>query len=69
MPGRDGYMLFNAIKADPHLRSIPFVFLSSTVWSEKDQIKGLGLGAMRFLLRPIEPQVLLKEIAACLKGG
>lgn len=69
MPGQDGYALIHAIKADPHLRPIPFVFLSSTVWNEKDQVKGVGLGATRFLLRPIDPQKLLQEIEACLKGG
>ncbi len=68
MPGRDGYMLIHAIKADPHLRSIPFLFLSSTIWNAEDQRKGLDLGAARFLLRPIEPQKLLQEIEACLKG-
>jgi DNA-binding response OmpR family regulator len=28
---------------------------------------GLGLGAVRYLFRPIEPEVLLQEISACLQ--
>jgi two-component system cell cycle response regulator len=67
MPGDDGYAFIQAVKADPQLQSIPFVFVSSSVWREKDRGIGLGLGAARFLLRPIAPQQLLAEIAACLR--
>ena len=43
------------------------MFLSSTVWREKDRMDGLALGADKFILRPIELQVLPEEIEACLK--
>jgi CheY-like chemotaxis protein len=45
---------------------IPFVFISSSVWGEGDRELALQLGVTRFLLRPIEPQTLLDELAACL---
>jgi two-component system cell cycle response regulator len=67
MPGESGYDFIKAVKADPQLRSIPFVLISSTVWPERDQKFGLALGVTKFILRPIEPQALLKEIAAVLK--
>ncbi len=66
MPDQDGFMFITSVKSDPHLSQIPFVFLSSSVWGEKDQRKGLSLGAMRFILRPIEPQQLLREVEECL---
>lgn len=66
LPGQSGYDLFRIVKADDRLRSIPFVFISSTVWGEKEQQACLGIGAHRFILRPIEPEALIAEIEACL---
>lgn len=61
-----GYDFIQAVKAHPQLKEIPFVFLTSTCLSTKDQALGLSLGATKFLTRPIEPQTLLAEIEACL---
>jgi two-component system cell cycle response regulator len=62
-----GYDFIRAVQADPQLRAIPFVFITSTMLNEKDRAKGLALGATKFLMRPIEPDVLLAEIRACLR--
>jgi len=67
MPDQGGFMFITRLKSDPRLSQIPFVFLSSSVWREKDRVKGLGLGALRFILRPIEPQQLLSEVEECLR--
>ena len=67
LPGENGYDFIKAVKADPQLRRIPFVFLSSSIWRESDLSTGLSLGATRFILRPIEPQALVAEIEACLQ--
>jgi two-component system cell cycle response regulator len=66
MADANGYDFIAAVKADPRLSSIPFVFVTSTMNTETEQRKGLALGAARFLFRPIEPTELLREIAACL---
>jgi two-component system, cell cycle response regulator len=68
MPGGDGFDFIREVKADPQLSSIPFLFLSSTVWRDKDRVEGLTLGAQKFIIRPLEPQDLLREVEACLKG-
>src|SRR6266446_733843 len=62
-----GFDLIKAIKADPQLKDVPFVFITSTFYNESARAKGLALGAARFLFRPIEPQELLAEIEACLR--
>lgn len=67
MGAGSGYDFIRSVKADPRLREIPFVFLTSTMTDEKDRAAGLGLGAARFLFRPIEPPALLAEIEACLR--
>ena len=66
MPGEDGFNLIRRIKSDPLLESVPFIFISSSVWGERDRQTALQLGISRFLLRPIEPQALIDEIVACL---
>jgi two-component system cell cycle response regulator len=67
MPGEDGFELIRRIKADPKLASVPFLFISSSVWGERDREMAHELGINKFLLRPIEPQVLIDEIVACLR--
>jgi two-component system cell cycle response regulator len=67
MPGKDGYELIKAVKDDEQLRAIPFVFISSTVWGESDRRTGLALGAVKFILRPIEPLALLAEVQDCFR--
>jgi CheY-like chemotaxis protein len=69
MPGQDGFMFIAKVRSDARLSRVPFAFLSSSVWGEQDRLRGLGLGAVRFILRPIEPQDLLKEIEACLRSA
>ncbi|MBI1926086.1 response regulator [Candidatus Poribacteria bacterium] len=67
LPGENGYDFIKSVKADPQLRHIPFVFLSSTIWRESDLSTGLSLGATKFIFRPIEPQALVAEIEAYLQ--
>ena len=67
MPAQDGFMFIARIKSDPRLSGIPFVFMSASIWGEKDRLTGLNLGAVRFLIRPIEPEELLKEVVECLQ--
>lgn len=67
MPSGSGYDLIAAVKVDPRLRHIPFVFVTSTAMSEQERANGLALGAAKYLFRPLEPQELLKEIESCLR--
>jgi two-component system cell cycle response regulator len=66
MPEVDGYGFLKAVQSEPGLRMIPFAIISSTVWRETDPAVALGLGANKFILRPIEPQELVDQIEACL---
>ena len=65
MPVKDGFDFIQAVKADDELRKIPFVFISSTVWGDRERDHGLALGAARFIIRPIEPRALVEEIESC----
>lgn len=65
----NGFDFIREAKADPVLRDVPFLFITSTHCDEESRALALSLGARRFLFRPIEPQMLLAEISACLREG
>lgn len=62
MPGMDGFSLCRVWKSDKDLKEIPLIFYTATYTDEKDRVFALGLGADRFLVKPMEPDDLLKEI-------
>ena len=68
MRGVSGFDLLVRIRADPQLRDLPFMFLTSTARDPDSQARAMALGANRYLMRPIAPQDLLREIRACLGG-
>ncbi len=67
MADGDGFQFIRTIRADEQLRHVPVVFITSTCQDEASRRKGLALGAARFLFRPLDPQVLLAEVEACLR--
>jgi two-component system cell cycle response regulator len=69
MPHQSGFDLIRAVKADAALRDIKIMIHSATVRSERDHNEALRLGASAFITRPMEPTVILAEIAQCLQGS
>jgi two-component system, cell cycle response regulator len=66
MPHQDGYEFLRMVQADSELCGTPFVFLSSSVWSTREQEHALRQGAKKFISRPVEPQILLEELKECI---
>ena len=66
MPSRDGYDFYSMVQGDAELVDIPFVFLSSSVWSIREKETALARGARKFISRPIESQALVAELEECL---
>jgi PAS domain S-box-containing protein len=62
MPQMDGYQFCKAIKTDPNLSSIPFIFYTATYTDPKDQRLAMELGAEKFLLKPMEIDQFLSEV-------
>ncbi|MBE0627107.1 MAG: response regulator [Burkholderiales bacterium] len=62
MPNMDGFALCRAWMQDPVLKSIPFIFYSSTYVRPDDERFGHALGAVRYIIKPVEAQVFLQEL-------
>ncbi len=61
MPGLDGIDVALVLRNDPKTRKIPIIFLSCLIGREIRAGKGLCL-ASTFLSKPVEKEVLLREI-------
>ncbi|NPU83012.1 MAG: PAS domain S-box protein [Syntrophaceae bacterium] len=62
MPVMDGYTLCREWKSDNVLKNVPFVFYTATYTEPKDEEFALSLGADRFIVKPQEPDVLIRLI-------
>ena len=61
MPGMDGYEVCRKLKHDPKTAGIPVIFL--TAKSEAtDEKKGLELGAVDYITKPISPPIVLVRV-------
>jgi two-component system cell cycle response regulator len=68
MPRVSGYEFIKVVQADPQLQSIPLIIVSSSPLRVCDIERVQVLGAIKFLERPIKPEVLLDEIASFLEA-
>ncbi len=59
MPEMDGFQLLRECKKDPALKEIPFAFCTATYTEPKDREFAMSLGVDRFLMKPLEPKLLL----------
>lgn len=66
MPGDSGFMLLQRVRADPRLHGLPFLFLTSTACDSASIQQALAMGADAYLMRPMDPQVLLRELRKAL---
>jgi twitching motility two-component system response regulator PilH len=63
MPGQNGFQVTRAITKDPDTQNVPVIICTSK-GQETDRIWGLRQGARDYIVKPIEPEVLLAKIAA-----
>jgi putative two-component system response regulator len=61
MPGLDGYEVLRRLKADPRTHEIPVMFLTARAEVE-DETRGLQLGAVDYITKPINPSILLARV-------
>jgi len=61
MPGMDGYEVCRQLKANPLTADIPVVFLTAKTEVE-DEKRGLELGALDYITKPISPPIVLARV-------
>lgn len=61
MPGMDGYEVCQRLKADPQTLGIPVVFLTAKADVEDEQ-RGLEIGAVDYITKPISPPIVLARV-------
>lgn len=66
MPGLSGYDVCQRLKAQPATRDIPIIFLTAMTGTE-DETKGLEMGAVDFITKPVNPPVVLARVATQLQ--
>ena len=67
MPLMDGYELAQLMRGDQRTRTIPIVFLSAIYSDEPHQFKGYQSGAVDFITKPFNPEVLLSKVRVFLE--
>ncbi|MDO9042543.1 MAG: sigma-54 dependent transcriptional regulator [Desulfocapsaceae bacterium] len=61
MPGMDGYEVCRQLKSAPQTMNIPVIFLTARSDMEDEQ-KGLELGAVDYIIKPISPPIVMARI-------
>ena len=61
MPGMDGYDVCRQLKANPATARIPVIFVTAKN-QEEDEKKGLALGAVDYITKPISPPIVLARV-------
>ena len=67
MPKMDGFALCRAWMQDAALKHIPFIFYSATYVRAEDEQFAEALGAVRYLIKPLEAKVFLRELREVLQ--
>jgi hypothetical protein len=67
MPVMDGFKLCKEVKGIDELKNIPFIFYTATYKDERDEKFALKLGADKYILKPAEPEKLIKIIQGVIR--
>jgi len=63
MPGMDGYETARLIKARGRSADVPIIFLTAISRETEHQLRGYEAGAVDYLAKPFEPEVLRSKVA------
>jgi len=61
MPEMNGYEAIKILKSKRQTKDIPVIFLTARTDSD-DELEGLSLGAIDYIVKPFQPPLLLKRI-------
>ena len=61
MPGMNGYEVCKYLKSSPQTSEIPIIFVTG-LQGDKDEEKGLALGAVDYITKPIRPAIVIARV-------
>ncbi|HUP69340.1 MAG TPA: ATP-binding protein [Acidimicrobiales bacterium] len=67
MPGIDGFETAERIKQRDRTRDIPIIFLTAISHGLDNRLRGYGTGAVDYIFKPVEPEVLRAKVAVFLE--
>lgn len=62
MPGMSGLELAQLIKQRKRSQHVPIIFLTAYFQEEKDVLQGYGVGAVDYLRKPLNPEILRSKV-------
>ncbi|MRV76768.1 response regulator [Duganella sp. FT92W] len=62
MPGMDGFETAELIRANPKTATLPIIFVTAGMKGRDAQFKGYELGAVDYLIKPLEPAILMSKV-------
>lgn len=62
MPGMDGFETARLIKSHEKTKEIPIIFISAAGNDNRHQFTGYAVGAIDYMLKPFDPQILRTKI-------
>jgi twitching motility two-component system response regulator PilH len=65
MPKRNGFQVCRAVRANPDTKAIPIIVVTS-MDRESDRYWGLKQGADEYLVKPVDPAVLVAKVRSYL---
>lgn len=68
LPGMDGYQLVRELRADPSISGTGVIFYSAVFDEQEAQELARECGVSRVLLKPMDPEKILKNVAEVLKN-
>ena len=63
MPGMSGFELASMIKRRQRTQQVPILFLTARMLDQQDELRGYGAGAVDYLTKPLDPQILRAKIS------
>jgi putative nucleotidyltransferase with HDIG domain len=66
MPSMNGFDLQKQLNANPDVRTLPFIFLTARS-SLEDELAGIRNGAMDYIAKPFNPELLLARVQSALR--
>jgi two-component system sensor histidine kinase/response regulator len=67
MPDMDGFEVAQILKSNKRTKDIPIIFASAEKKEHKSMMKGFEEGAVDYLFKPLDPDVVKAKVASLLK--